>query len=210
MAAIRSATTVVASTLCPEIRLHSNPDFEAVWAQLSAVSDAVNPNPPYWAHPWPGGQALARYILDNPAVTRGRRVLDIGSGSGICAIAAAIAGAAAIEAIDTDPWAVDAMTINARLNRVKLIVRAIDFSHAGDTEDVVLAGDLWYERFFARSITTHLLGLARRGKTVLMGDCGRAHFPRDQVQCLAVYPLTASPIFDAAGPVAGRVFSMLR
>jgi predicted nicotinamide N-methyase len=208
IAAIRRATTVARSPLCPEIRLRCNQDFEQVWAQQAAAAGPASASPPYWAHPWPGGQALARYLLDHPGITRNRRVLDIGSGSGICAIAAAIAGAAVVEAVDTDPWAVDAIGLNAKLNHVRLLPRAVSFPQARDAHDVVLAADLWYERFLGQSVTTHLLALARRGVTVLLGDSNRAHFPRARVDCVAAYVVAAGSVFEAGGPVIGRVFTV--
>jgi predicted nicotinamide N-methyase len=208
IAAIKRATAPARSSLCPEIWLRRNPDFEAVWALQAAVAGSASSAPPYWAHAWPGGEALARYLLDNPDITRNRRVLDIGSGSGICAIAAAITGAAYVEAVDTDPWAVDAICINARLNRVQLSPRAVGFPDTGDGHDVVLAADLWYERFFAQSVTTHLVALARRGVTVLLGDSNRAHFPKARVDCVAAYLVAGSPAFDPENPVVARVFTL--
>jgi predicted nicotinamide N-methyase len=207
IAAIKRATSIARSSLCPEIRLRRNPDFETVRELQAAVAGPGGPAP-YWAHAWPGGEALARYVLDKPDIVRNRRVVDIGSGSGICAIAAAIAGADFVEAVDTDPWAVDAIAVNAKLNRVRLWPREASFPGAGDAHDVVLAADLWYERFLAQSITTHLLALARRGVVVLLGDSDRAHFPRAQVDCVAAYLVPGSSGFEPQGPVVGRVFTI--
>jgi predicted nicotinamide N-methyase len=205
IAAIRRATSIARSSLCPEIRLRRSSDFEGVWAHQAGGASAA---PPYWAHAWPGGEALSRYLLDHPAITRDRRVLDIGSGSGICAIAAAISGAATVEAVDADPWAVDAIGVNAKLNRVRVSPRVAGFAEARDAHDVVLAADLWYERFLAQSITTHLLALAQRGVTVLLGDSNRAHFPRAHVDCVAAYVVAGGSAFEPAGPVIGRVFTL--
>jgi predicted nicotinamide N-methyase len=206
IATIKRATAVARSSLCPQIRLRRNTDFEQIWARQAAVPGPASPAPPYWAHAWPGGEALARYLLDHPGITRHRRVLDIGSGSGICAIAAALTGAAVVEAVDADPWAVDAISVNAKLNRVRISARLAGFAEGRDAHDVVLAADLWYERFLAQSVTTHLLALARQGVTVLLADSNRAHFPRAHVDCVAAYVVDGRSVFEPDGPVVGRVF----
>lgn len=134
--------------------------------------------PPFWAFPWAGGQALARYVLDNPGTVRGRRVLDVASGSGLVAIAAAKAEAASVVATDIDPNAVAAITVNAAANGVPVTARAVDLAagYSGDAQ-VVLAGDVFYECQLAELALGFLLDAARSGADVLVADPGRAYFP---------------------------------
>jgi predicted nicotinamide N-methyase len=127
---------------------------------------------------WVGGQALARYTLDNPSLFHGLSVLDIGSGSGLCAIAAAKAGAATVEAYDIDPFSRNIVDINSRLNEVWIKSLHEDVVGTPSRWDVVLAGDVWYERFGAPPLTEWLRRIAGDGTAVIVGDCRRAHFPR--------------------------------
>jgi predicted nicotinamide N-methyase len=143
--------------------------------------------PPFWAFAWAGGQALARYLLDRPELVRGRRVLDFASGSGLVAIAAALAGAAEVEASEIDEFAQTAIALNAEANGVHVAVRAGDLVGRDDGWDVALAGDVSYERDMAGAVTDWLHGLARRGATVLIGDPGRAYLARDRLEKLASY-----------------------
>jgi predicted nicotinamide N-methyase len=142
---------------------------------------------PYWAFPWAGGQALARYVLDTPAVVAGRRVLDLATGSGLVAIAAALAGAAEVRAVDVDPLAVLAVGVNAELNGVPVTVELADVL-AGDagTAEVVLAGDVCYDVDMTARVLP-FLDRAARTATVLLGDPGREHFPRTGCRRLAGY-----------------------
>ena len=160
--------------------------------------------PPFWAFPWAGGQALARYLLDDPGQVRGRAVLDLASGSGLVAIAAAVAGAASVTPSETDPLAAAAITLNARVNRVRLEPTVGDLltapgpgrpdpaePDAGAADpgpaDVVLAGDAFYDRSMASLMLPFLERASRAGALVLVGDPGRAYLPRDrfdQVTCL--------------------------
>lgn len=145
-------------------------------------------DPPFWAYPWAGGQALARYLLDHPGVVAGRRVLDVASGSGLVAIAAAQAGAASVVAGDIDPHAVAAITINAAANGVTIEARAFDLAAdgLGDAE-VVLAGDVFYQRQLAELSLRFLQAAARAGAEVLVADPGRAFVPADALTALARY-----------------------
>jgi predicted nicotinamide N-methyase len=161
-------------------------------AALTDMRPAVPP--PYWAWPWAGGQALARYVLDHPELVRGRVAADIGTGGGVVAIAAALAGATRVAAIDIEPFAVEACRLNAAANGVAAIVDPIeaDPTNTDDGWDVVLVGDLWYESEVSRRIEPWLRALARRGATVLTGDLGRAYLPTDGLETLAtdVVPTT--------------------
>jgi predicted nicotinamide N-methyase len=171
-----AATEVARLPLCPEIRLRVAADLHSLWREQEQWLGTVGLAPPYWGVPWPGGQVLARYVLDNPSLVRGRSVLDIGSGSGLCAIAAAMSGGA-VTAADTDPVACLAIASNAELNGVEVTTMAVDPMDDESRWDVVLAADVWYERFMAGRMTGWLRELAREGSRVFLGDLGRAYFP---------------------------------
>jgi len=172
------ATRVQATALCPEVRLHLAGDLDELWrAQENWLGRRGLP-PPYWGMAWPGGQAIARHLLDHRARIEGRSVLDLGSGSGLAAIAAAMMGASHVVANDIDPFACEAMAANARLAGIELETSADDLIGTTGRWDIVLAGDLWYERFLAARLMPWLRGLAAGGAMVLVGDLGRAYFPR--------------------------------
>jgi predicted nicotinamide N-methyase len=172
-----ASTCVAPVDLCPEIELHVAPDLPLLWRELEVRWNCVGLPPPYWGTPWPGGVALARFILDHRALVQGRSVLDLGSGSGLCAIAAALSGGR-VTAADTDPVACFAIAANARLNGIDVDITAADPVDGEGRWDVVLAADLWYERFMAGRITSWLRQLAGEGTDVFLGDLGRAYFPR--------------------------------
>ena len=145
---------------------------------------------PFWAFAWPGGIALARHLLAHPELVAGRRVLDIGSGSGLVAIAAAQAGAAEVVANDIDPLAIAAVELNATLNGVTVSTSGADVigtpghSHLEDA-DVVVAGDIAYERVMAEAAFNALRGVSARGAEVYLGDPGRAYLPADGLTLLS-------------------------
>jgi predicted nicotinamide N-methyase len=176
-ALIEGTTTIASPPLCPEVRLHLG-DLESTWNAQESGLGVLGLAPPYWAVAWPGGQALARYLLDHPDVVRARSVLDLGSGSGLAAIAAALCGASSVEAADTDSHCIQAIAANARLNDVAISVVQGDLVDSACGWDVILAGDLWYERFLARRVSAALHRFADEGAKVLAGDLGRAFFPR--------------------------------
>lgn len=160
-----------------------------IWEALEET-EGRNVSPPFWAVAWVGGQALARYVLDRPQVVAGKQVLDVGAGSGLCAIAACKAGALAVEASEPDHRGRVAIEMNAALNAVILNTRDIDLIGDADRRwDVVLAADLWYERLLADRVTPWLRQLAVKGCEVLLGDLGRAYFPRVGVEELARYQI---------------------
>ena len=208
-ATVLGFTEVNATALCPEIQLRLKPSsetFETFRDRLPATCKAV---PPYWSVAWPGGQALARYILDNPVVS-GARVADIGAGSGLTSVAAMIAGARSVRVIDRDPLALAAATLNARLNGVLIDVACVDFATTNlEGVHVVLAGDLWYEPFLARRSTTLLRNLARENMIVLAGDPRRSHFPRLRRELLATYQIAATEDMERAALIAADVWRLL-
>lgn len=171
----------------PELRLHVADEATALWQKTEDELGAIGLPPPFWAFAWAGGQAIARYVLDNPALVAGRSVLDFAAGSGLCGIAAARAAAGAVAAWDIDGFAADAMRLNAAVNGVALAVTVGDPIGTDDGWDVVLAGDISYERDMAAAATDWLEALARRGAIVLIGDPGRSYLARDRLDVVARY-----------------------
>lgn len=176
---IRAHTAVARAPLVPEIALHLATEITPIWQATEAWLSRANIAPPFWAFAWPGGQALARLLLDEPGRVAGRRVLDFAAGCGIGAIAAARAGAARVEAADIDPLAIAAVRLNAALNGLRVAVVAEDLVGAACRWDTVLAGDVCYEAPMARRILPWLRGLAAAGAEVLLADPGRAYLPRE-------------------------------
>lgn len=166
-------------------------------------------DPPFWAYPWAGGQALARYLLDNPGTVRGRRVLDVASGSGLVAIAAARAGAASVAAGDIDPLAVAAITVNAAANGVDVNARHFDLAadDAGDAE-VVLAGDVFYQRQLADLSLAFLRDAVRAGAEVLVADPGRAFVPVATLIALARYEVPVLTVIENASVKTVTVYRL--
>lgn len=189
---IRDRTTVDPPPLCPELRFHNAHDATSLWEATEAEMQRTGLPPPYWAFCWPGGQATARYLLDNPHDIAGRNVLDFGAGSGIGAIAAARAGARNVMACDLDPLALIAMRLNAALNDVVIGVSDEDFIGRDEGWDVVLFGDVCYERPLAERIVPWLKALAARGARVLLADPGRAYLPREGLRKVVSYVVPTS------------------
>jgi predicted nicotinamide N-methyase len=171
----------------PELRLHLADEATELWRRTEEEIGAIGLPPPFWAFAWAGGQALARWVLDNPEAVAGRSVLDFASGSGLVAIAASRAGAAAVEAADIDPYAIAAMQLNAALNGVAVRPQAEDQIGRDAGWDTVLAGDICYERELAGRVTEWLARLARRGALVLIGDPGRSYLPMERLTLIATY-----------------------
>lgn len=184
---VRAGTRLAAPPLVPELRLRLADDALALWERLQEEYGPQQPLP-YWAFAWAGGQALARHVLDNPASVAGRRVLDLASGSGIVAIAAAKGGAGFVAPSEIDPLAATAGALNADANRTS-VGEALGDVLDGDGEDadVVLAGDIFYERATAARVLPFLERAAKRGASVMVGDPSRDHFPRHFFEPLATY-----------------------
>lgn len=196
--------------LVPEIKLHLIPPETTLESFRTEHQDIYGVAPPYWAVAWPGGQALARFIIDTPEHVRNLCVLDIGSGSGLVAIAAVKAGAAIAQALDRDPHAIPAICLNACYNEVLCNAVEGELEKALDMPtDVVLAGDLWYERFDARRATGLLRRLVNLGTQVLIGDVGRAYFPRQGIEPLATYALPASTEMERTASTTVGVWRLL-
>jgi predicted nicotinamide N-methyase len=197
---IESHTEVTSPPMCPELRLHLAGDMTALWERLEAACNTSRPVP-FWALAWVGGQALARYLLDHPASVAQKRVHDFGAGGGVVAIAAAKGGAARVAACDSDAMARAAIRLNAALNEVAIEVIADDvLGRDLDGVDVILAGDVWYERDLASRATPWLRRQAARGRDVLIGDKRRAYFPKGGLEELARYAIATSTEVEQ-GPV---------
>lgn len=181
-------TTALPVPLCPEIVLHVADEALALWARTEAELDEIGLPAPFWAFAWAGGQALARHVLDHPALVAGRRVLDLGAGSGLVGIAAMLAGAAHVTASDPDPWAIAAIGINAAANGVTVTATAADLLD-GDAAgfNVILVGDLFYEKPLAKRVLAFLDHAQAAGATALIGDPGRSYLPKDRLLRLAEY-----------------------
>jgi len=185
---ILANTRLLSPPLVPEIRLHLAEESLPIWRKTEEELGEIGLPPPYWAFAWAGGQALARYILDNAGRIAGKRVLDIGAGSGISAIAAALAGACAVAAADIDGIAVAAMGLNATANGVEIAATADDWLGGASPEgDILLVGDLFYERPLAERVMAFVRQHAAVGTLVLVGDPRRSYFPTDVFETVAHY-----------------------
>ena len=189
----------------PEIVLHIGGESMPLWEAAYFADDRLPVPPPMWAWPWAGGQALARYVLDTPGLVRGRRVLDVGTGGGIVAIAAALVGAAEVTAADIEPYAIAACRLNADANGVAITTWEDDPVGRDDGWDVILAGDVWYEADLAAHFEPWLRSLAARGALVLTGDLGRAHLPREGLETLADYVVPTLVDLEDVPEKAARV-----
>ncbi len=182
---VRSVTSPRPVPLTPDIVLRTADDMIALWERTGS------PEPPFWAFPWAGGQALARHVLDHPELVAGRRVLDIASGSGLVAVAAARAGGL-VTANDIDPVATAAIALNARANDVTVEVTTGDLLDTTPDVDVLLAGDVFYDRDMAARVEPFLLAAHRRGTLVLVGDPQRSFLPRGWTRVDA-FPVPVPP-----------------
>ena len=191
---IADNTAFSSTPLVPEILVRLLKDDSPLWRSFrDARAEEVGPRP-YWAFAWSGGQALARYVLDHPLTVRGRSVLDFGAGCGIASIAAAKAGARMVMASDTDPLAMRASWINARMNDVEVMCVGEDLIYTPNRGwDTVLAGDVWYDSRMYRHGLRWLRDLAGQGISVLVGDPGRAYSPSLGLERLEVYACRSVP-----------------
>ena len=189
---IRANTKLKQPPLVPEVSLLLSDEVMNLWGETEARTAASASGlgslpPPYWAFAWPGGQAIARYILDNPEDVRGRTVLDFGSGSGLVAIAAAKAGASCVIAAEIDPLALAVIDLNSRANDVFVEPIGIDVIGSNPRWNTVLAGDMCYERPVTERLVPWLRRLVKSGVRVLLGDPGRNYFPAGGIVKLATF-----------------------
>ncbi len=186
---IRANTRLMAPPLVPEILLHLAEESLPIWRKTEEELGEMNVPPPYWAFAWAGGQALARYLLDNRTLVSGQVVLDLGCGSGLSGLAAAKVGAARVTAADIDGFALAAVALNAAANDVEITATAVDvLAAAPDPEwSVILVGDLFYERALATLVETFIDRAQANGALVLVGDPQRSYFPKQRFTAVAEY-----------------------
>ncbi|WP_422365055.1 class I SAM-dependent methyltransferase [Pelagibius sp.] len=190
---IRANTLLQDTPLVPEVKLHLASEVVPLWQATEEKLAREGLPPPFWAFAWAGGQALARYLLDHPQVVAGKRVLDFAAGSGLQGIAAKLAAAATVEAVEIDAFAAAACRLNAEANGVEIAVRQEDIvGSANPGWDVVLAGDVCYERPAAERITAWLRRLSTPDCLVLMGDPGRTYLPREGLERIIGYAVKTS------------------
>jgi predicted nicotinamide N-methyase len=208
MAFIRANTRAFAVPNLP-IRIYTADELTPLWEATEKDLARHNVSPPFWAFPWAGGQALARYILDHPATVRGKRVLDLASGSGLVGIAAAIAGAAQVSANDIDPMCEAAIAVNAALNDVP--IRYIGGNLLEDPPpdvDVILAADVFYEQRPAQMFRAFLERAHSAGISVFAGDPGRTYFPRDAFRLAAEYSVETTTEIENHPIQTARVWTL--
>lgn len=194
---IKAHTSLKSPPLVPEVRLHLASEAMELWRETEALAAASASGlrelpPPYWAFAWPGGQAMARYVLDHAHAFASRSVLDFGAGSGLVAIAAAKTGAVPVIAAEIDELAYAAIELNAAANTVYVEPIANDLIGSEGRWHTVLCGDMCYERPLAERLTAWLRKLAQGGTRVLLGDPGRNYFPAEGVEQLATYSVPTS------------------
>lgn len=175
------------TALVPEITLYQASKITPIWQASEKWLQENNIEPPFWAFVWPGGQSLARYILDNPEFVQKKRVLDFAAGCGIAAIACALCQAAYIEVADIDPMAQAACTINAALNQVILDCNTQNVVGASNRWDIILCGDVCYEAPMTRHIWPWLKHCAEQGAEVIIADPGRAYLPKKELEAIRQY-----------------------
>jgi len=185
---IRQNTNVMSPPLVPEIRLHLAHEAVPLWQKTEEELGEMGLAPPFWAFAWAGGQALARYVIDHSDRVENLRVVDLATGSGLVAIAAVQAGSASIIATDIDEFATTVAEMNAELNQVSLDIKLEDVLHRQPpSADVILVGDLFYEKTLAARCLTWLRQAQGQGAKVFIGDPGRSYLPKEQLEKLAEY-----------------------
>jgi predicted nicotinamide N-methyase len=192
---IRTNTALERPAMVPEFRLWLATEYVPIWQATEAWLEQQNVDPPYWAFCWPGGQAIARYLLDHPEAVKGKRVIDFAAGSGVSSMAAARAGAHSVVANDIDLLSLVATRLNAAANGLAVELSADDWlahPEAAPAADVVLAGDVCYEREMSARALGWLRRHASAGRLVLLGDPGRNYFSAQGLEELARYEIPTS------------------
>jgi len=197
---IRAGTRLRSVPLVPDIRLYQASDPISLWQRTELTSGRTGLEPPFWAFAWAGGLALARYLLDHPETVRGRHAIDIASGSGLVAIAAAKAGAAAVTAYDIDPVAAVAIRMNAAANGATVLAVCADVLDQDNLSacgaDLVLVADAFYQPELAGKVVRFAERGHARGAAVLVGDFGRDYLPRDRLTPLASYDVPGQRMLE--------------
>ncbi|WP_245318960.1 class I SAM-dependent methyltransferase [Consotaella salsifontis] len=194
----------------PEVALHLAEEAHGLWLKTEAELQSAGLAPPFWAFAWAGGQGLARFILDHPAVVAGRRVVDFASGSGLVAIAARKAGASHVTAVDIDPFCGAAILLNAEANGVSIDIAIKDPVGKMIKADILLAGDVFFDRAMSAAIIPWFDRLAGEGVQILIGDPGRAYVPVERLERLAVHRVPTSQALEDADFKATTVWRWRR
>jgi predicted nicotinamide N-methyase len=204
---VREHTRLAVVGFVPEIQLHlAIDDAVDLWESTQESGEVDGGDPPFWAFAWAGGLALARYLLDTPEVVEGRRVVDVATGSGLVAVAAALAGAAEVHAVDVDELAVVAARRNAESNGVRLSVTVASVTDVtAGPGDLVLAGDVFYDKAMATQMLESLRRLRGDGADVLIGDPYRSRLPEQSLSPLATYEVDVDPELERASVVPAVV-----
>lgn len=189
-------TEIMAPPHVPEIRLHLASEVHDLWLKTEEDLAEIGLPPPFWAFAWAGGQGLARHILDHPDLVTGKRVVDFATGSGLVAIAAAKAGAAHVLAADIDPFVETALRLNAAENDVTIAFSADNIVGPALEADVLLAGDVFYDKGFADQLVPWFSELTANGVQVIVGDPGRAYCPKDRLQSLGAYQVPVTRVLE--------------
>ncbi|WP_067338249.1 class I SAM-dependent methyltransferase [Stappia indica] len=194
----------------PEIRLHLADEAVALWQKTEDDLGAIGLPPPFWAFAWAGGQALARHILDEPSLVAGRSVYDFATGSGLVAIAAARSGAARVTACDIDRFALAAAGLNMELNQVSFALEGADpLNLAPPDAEVILTGDVFYEKPMADRVLAWADQALARGSRVLVGDPGRAYLPRERIRHLATFDVPVNRSLEDFEVKRSSVYELL-
>lgn len=192
-----------------ELRLHLADDILPIWHATQVETGDADAPLPYWAVAWAGGLAIGHYLRDHPELVAGRRVFDLASGSGLCAIVAMREGAAQATAVDIDPFAVAAIGLNARANGVRVASSRRDVLDDDPPDmEVILAGDCWYDAGLAARVLPWLRRAADAGLVVLVGDSGREHLPLEALTEIATYPVRSTTELEDIGRETARVFTL--
>ncbi|MBN8910233.1 MAG: nicotinamide N-methyase [Rhodospirillales bacterium 69-11] len=204
---VRAHTVLARAPIVPEIELHLATEITPIWQATETWLAERNVEPPFWAFAWPGGQALARHVLDHPQTVAGKRVLDFAAGGGLAAIACAMAGAASVEAAEIDPLAVAAIDLNAAVNGVAVTATGGDVVGAACRWDLILCGDVCYEAPMTGHILPWLRGLAAQAG-VWVADPGRAYLPREGLAAFAEYRVPTTLELEDRTERVVRLFRM--
>ncbi len=208
---IHANTTLMPPPLVPEVQLHLAHEAVPLWQKTEEELGEMGLPPPFWAFAWAGGQALARHVLDHPELVSGKRVIDLASGSGLVGIAAMKAGAASVLAADIDLFAVEAIGINAAANGVLLEATGRDLLDQPAPDcDVILVGDLFYEKDLAGKVFAWLEEAESRGILTLIGDPGRSYLPREKLKKLGEYKVQVTRDLEDAEVKLTSVWRLLR
>jgi len=205
---IKDNTALLPVPHAPEISLYLADEITGIWQKTEEDLEKMGLPPPFWAFAWAGGQGLARYVLDHADIVRGKRVLDFAAGSGIVAIAALKAGAAKVEANEIDAFAVESIRVNSEANSVMPEIRLGDLVGTDDGWDVILAGDICYDREMTGRVLAWLKVLKARGAEVYLGDPGRAFLPKEGLEELTEYRVPTTKAIEDTEVKRTRVFRL--